>query len=805
MGSRLRLIIPRILTAHPGESPNTMPSLISHRTLFGFTAFTMAVLFALAARPVVSLPLAIAQTAVSEDSFQKQVLPVLERYCFECHTTENPEGGIALDRFDDQVAAVKDGKTWLRVRDALEGHIMPPVDKPQPSLKEWDGIIGWIENDYLAAQCGEQGRPSPVVIRRLNRQEYDNTIRDLLGLDLHLAADFPADDIGFGFDNVGSALNISPVHVEKYLDAAELALDKAIVLPNPDKFSPIELIGLKTYPLPPNAAVEFKHNLKPGRYLAEFSLVRVGIAESVLPPRLLIGFGRDRRTVEAVRVQDETVVYRFWLKVAKGDSQVYVALAPGQAESANVVKPKEIAANVSGDQRYAGDRGLHVDSMVVRGPVPLEPERLPESHRRILFINPEYGDQSRLDCARQVIARFAERAFRRPVQPDEVERILQVYRLAHDRGESYERGVQIALTTMLASPQFLFLVEPEENLKDRPLTEFELASRLSYFLWSSMPDEELFRDARENRLRSQLRRQVVRMLDDPKSDRFVENFAGQWLQLRRLGGVAPDKDLFPNFDEMLRAAMAQETERYFAHVLRKNRSVLELLDSDYTFVNETLARHYGIEGVKGDDFRQVSLGDRRRGGVLTQASVLTLTSNPNRTSPVKRGQWILQQVLGTPPPPPPPDVPKLDESQQAADAGTLRERMQVHRIDPKCASCHQQMDPLGFALENYDAVGRWRTKDGQFPIDPSGELLGGHKFADVQELKQLLGTTATKKFTRNLIKNMLTFGLGRGLEAHDYCTIEEIRKQLSADHYRIQSVIFGIVESQPFQSRGEVK
>jgi hypothetical protein len=326
-----------------------------------------------------------------------------------------------------------------------------------------------------------------------------------------------------------------------------------------------------------------------------------------------------------------------------------------------------------------------------------------------------------------------------------------MFRLAHDRGESYERAVQIALTTTLASPQFLYLAEPDEASEDRPLTEFELASRLSYFLWSSMPDEELFREAREGTLRANLRRQVSRMLADPKSDAFVENFSGQWLQLRRLAGVAPDKDLFPGFDDALRRAMRRETERYFAYVLRNNRSALELLDSDYTFVNETLARHYGIEGVAGDEFRKVALADRRRGGVLTQASVLTLTSNPNRTSPVKRGQWILQQILGTPPPPPPPDVAKLDESREAADAAPLRERLELHRAKPECASCHQQMDPLGFALENYDAVGRWRTADGTFPIDPSGELMGGRKFTDVQEMKKVLGTAATKKFARSLV------------------------------------------------------
>lgn len=362
--------------------------------------------------------------------------------------------------------------------------------------------------------------------------------------------------------------------------------------------------------------------------------------------------------------------------------------------------------------------------------------------------------------------------------------------------------MQIALTTVLASPKFLFLVEPEEAQVDRPLTEFELASRLSYFLWSSMPDDELFREARARTLRTHLRRQVVRMLADPRSDAFVENFSGQWLQLRKLTGVARDKDLFPGFDDTLREAMRQETEQFFAYILRNNRSVLELLDSNYTFVNEALARHYGIAGVTGNAFRKVDLADRRRGGVLTQASVLTLTSNPNRTSPVKRGQWILQQLLGTPPSPPPPDVPKLDESQQAADAATLRERMELHRTKPECATCHQQMDPLGFALENYDAVGRWRTRDGALPIDPSGELIGGRKFSDIRELKQLLGSTSAKKFTRCLIENLLTYGLGRGLEAYDYCTVEEIRQQLAADDYRIHDIVFGIVESRAFQNRG---
>ncbi|MDG3007927.1 DUF1592 domain-containing protein [Paludisphaera mucosa] len=740
-----------------------------------------------------------------DDAYARRVLPLLERYCINCHMEGDAKAGLALDRYDDQAAALKDGKTWLRVLDALDGGTMPPPNKPRPTLAEIETVTGWIEHDYLAAQCGQGRPPAPVVIRRLNRQEYDATIRDLLGLDLKLAATlFPADDVGFGFDNVGSALNVSPVLVEKYLDAAEAALAAAIRPPDVAGFPPVELIGLQTYRLPPDKPVEFAHALKPGRYMVDFSLVRVGVEESVTPPKLVVGLGKDRRTVDAASVQDETVVYRYWLTVVDGDKSAFVTLAPGQAESENVVAPKQVGAAAGGDQRYGGDRGLHVDSMVVRGPVVVDEAGLPESHRRILFAAPDLGDAARLDAARRVIARFADAAFRRPTPADEVDRVMAVFRLADDRGESFERAVQVALTSILASPRFLYLVEPDAGSPgvDRPLDEFELASRLSYFLWSSMPDADLFEQARAGSLRANLREQVARMLDDPKSAAFVANFAGQWLQLRRLEGVAPDPDRFPGFDETLRAAMREETERTFAHVLRENRSILELLDADYTFVNPALAKHYGMEGVEGEGFRRVVLTDGRRGGVLTQASVLTLTSNPNRTSPVKRGQFILQQLLGTPPPPPPPDVPKLDDDKHAGDAVSLRERMERHRADPQCASCHQQMDALGFALENYDAVGRWRASDGEAPVDASGELSGGRAFSDVGGLKNVLRSTASKKFAQCLIKNMLTYALGRGLEPADFCTIEDVRSRLAGDGWRIRNAVLGIVESPAFQNRG---
>jgi hypothetical protein len=743
--------------------------------------------------------------ANGQDAYLNKVAPLLQRYCVECHNDDDAEASIALDAYASQAEAVEDGETWLRVMDALESRAMPPADRPQPTLVELDQIVNWIEKDFLAAQCENQAGTAPVVIRRLNRQEYDNTIRDLLGIDLRLSDSFPMDEIGFGFDNVGSALNISPIHVEKYLDAAERATEAAIVPPDSEGMPPIELIGLKTYPLKRGEPVVFDHSLKPGAYLVDFSLVRVGIAESAPTPRLLVSFGADSRAVEASRVQDETVVYRFWLGVGEGDRQVKVVL-PEQAKTERPdAAGAEIADNVSGDQRYGSDRGLHVDSMVVRGPVVRDPLSLPESHRAILFRAPGWGDAARNAAAREIVTRFADRAFRRPARPDETDRVMAIFALAHDRGESFERAIQIALTTVLVSPQFLYLIEPEDGTENRPLNEFELASRLSYFLWSSMPDERLFAEARAGTLRRNIRAQVVRMLESEKSKALVENFAGQWLQLRKLAGVAPDPNLFPQFDDALRDAMRRETEQYFGHILRTNQSALDLIDSDYAFLNETLAKHYGISGVKGAEFVRVPLGDRRRGGVLTQGSVLTLTSNPNRTSPVKRGQWILQQILGTPPPPPPPEVEKLDESPQSAQAASLRERMESHRANPSCASCHQQMDPLGFALENYDPVGRWRTSDGPYQVDPSGELAGGQAFADISELKRILRTKASKKFARCLIENMLTYALGRGLEPFDYCTVEAIRAQLESDEFRIHAIVFGIVQSDAFQSRGVAK
>lgn len=728
----------------------------------------------------------------------QHLLSFLDEYCIDCHSADAAEAGIVLDGFESADDFFSSGKNLLRVFDVVQTGMMPPDDASQPLLEERIQFGQRIMDELMRGETRRSDVPGGVI-RRLNRQEYDNTIAALIGTRLDLAKDFPPDDIGFGYDNIGSALNISPVHVERYLQAAETAMREAIAVPAPDAFAPVELIGLRTYPLPVDDSVVFEHELSAGRYFVDFSLVRVGVEESIEPPRLLIGLGKDRRTVRAARIQDETVVYRLFLNVRENDGQVFVAISDSDREQA-IAALETVGSNVSGDKRYGNKLGYHVDSMVVRGPLPMAD--LPASHQRIVFCVPTDGDNSRIECGRAVVEKFARSAFRRPPESAEVDQLMQVFRLAIENGESYERATQLTLTAVLVSPQFLFLVEPTNETEDRPLTEHELASRLSYFLWSSMPDEVLMRAAEDGTLRRDLREHAVRMLKDPRSDALVQNFAGQWLQLRNLDGVSPDAELFPSFDDELVKSMRGETETFFAHVLRQNRSALELLDADYTFVDERLARHYGIEGVRGTGFRKVSLAGGTRGGVLTQASILTLTSHHNRTSPVKRGQWILQQLMGTPPPPPPPNVAELDESPQTVKSSSLRERLEVHRSSPECASCHSQMDPLGFGLENFDAIGAWRTFDGDFPIDASGVLPGDRRFNGVSELKSLLQSTAQRRFSWCLIENLLTYALGRSLEPADYVRVEAIRRRLEKNDFRIQEIVFAIIESEAFQRRG---
>lgn len=734
-------------------------------------------------------------------SFQEQVAPLIERYCGRCHSAERPKGSLNLLKYKDEKSVIDDREIWEKVQEAITGGEMPPKDRPQPSAAEAERITHWIEATLSQVECKDTD-PGRVTIRRLNRNEYNNTIRDLVGIDFRPADDFPSDDVGYGFDNIGDVLTIPPILMEKYLAAAEQIASRAITadLPEPPTLTWTGKSDLKGGSphgegriLASNGEVGHRHRFdKAGSY--RLRARAFGQQAGNEPARIaFLVDGREIGRYDVPATENEPGTYEVQDAIDAGDHRIAVAFLN------DYYQPE------ASDPKQRGDRNLVVEALSVVGPTD-PPKNLPESHRRIVFTEPEADGRNRRQVARQVIEKFATRAFRRPLSNEEIDRLLLFDDLAAQNGERFEKGVQLAVTAILCSPNFLFRVEadrrPFKPDQARPLNHYEVASRLSYFLWSSMPDEELLRLARDSKLKDEqvLGDQTRRMLKDPRSRALVENFAGQWLQLRNLRNFSPDPKLFPGIDDTLKAAMQQESELFFEAILAEDRSILEFLDADFTFVNETLARHYGIPGIRGPEFRKVELRDGRRGGIITQASVLSVTSNPSRTSPVKRGKWILEQVLGTPPPPAPPNVPEL-EAQAGTLTGSLRQRMEQHRADPNCATCHERMDPLGFGLENYNAVGAWRDQDGSYPIDASGTLPSGQSFAGPKQLKAIL-LEKKDAFVENLTEKLLTFALGRGLESADRCVVDKIAEAVAADQYKATRLIIAIVTSDPFQRRG---
>jgi hypothetical protein len=499
---------------------------------------------------------------------------------------------------------------------------------------------------------------------------------------------------------------------------------------------------------------------------------------------------KELQVVEVAAEENAPVVYEVPLGLEKGKARLAAAFVNDFYDPDNPDPNRR-------------DRNLVVDYLELQGP--METKTLPPSHERILFRTPKADGSDRQEVLRDVLAKFASRAYRRPATDDELNRLVALTSQIMQDGESYEAAMQIGLEAVLVSPQFLFRIETDKGPPTpggHPLNDWELATRLSYFLWSSMPDDELFELARQGKLHDTavVDAQVRRMLGDAKAKAFVENFAGQWLQLRNLKIVTPDSKLFPRFGDGLREAMRKETELFFEAVLKEDLSILTFLDADFTFVNERLARHYDIPDIKGKEFQRITLGGDKRGGVLTQASVLTITSNPTRTSPVKRGKWVLENILGAPPPPPPPGVEELSEDKDKVLSGTLRQRMEQHRSNPSCASCHQRMDPLGFGFENFDAIGAWRTRDGEFDIDPSGTLPNGKSFQTPKELRAIL-LERRQEFRKCLAEKLLTYALGRGIESYDACAIDRIVNETAGHDDKLQSLILAIVHSDPFQKR----
>jgi hypothetical protein len=735
--------------------------------------------------------------------FNQDLKPFAQQWCVDCHGGDEPSAGMALDTMLDPASLKSQRKLWSKVAAQLKAGAMPPDDAEQPTPEVRQALGQWLEGELNYCDCSVAYNPGRVTIRRLNRTEYNNTIRDLMGIDFQPATDFPADDLGYGFDNIGDVLSISPILLEKYLAAAQQISQRAIQAGDPTEAQIVRAEAEKLssrlrrgsprgeyHVLTSRGHIILDHRFPlDGEYVLRARAFgqQAGNEPARMQARL---DDQELKVFDVEAVADEPAVYEIRTEVTAGEHRFSVGFVndfyqPDDPDPAN------------------RDRNLLVDYLEIEGPFGAEAPPLTEAHRAIIFREPK-DDADQLPAAREILRRFVGRASRRPATEEELTRLTGFVTLAREEGQSFEHGIQLAVQAVLVSPHFLFRIEaqPADAVAgtDYDISEYELASRLSYFLWSSMPDEPLLALAAEGKLRQELGPQVKRMLADPKSAALIENFATQWLQIRRLDEFTPDPERFPKFDDALRQAMQAETVEFFGAIVRDDRSVLDLLDADFTFVNQRLAEHYGIEGIEGDAMQRVAVDPTQRGGILMQGSILTVTSNPTRTAPVKRGKWILEQLLGTSPPPPPPDVPLLEESEEARLTGSLRERFEQHRKNPTCASCHTLMDTLGFGLENYDAIGAWRDRDGEFPIDASGTMPDGVEFATPGELKLILKKDS-EKFVRCLTEKLMTYALGRGIEYYDQCAVNDVTAAVAEDGYRFSRLVVEIVESVPFQKR----
>ncbi len=766
-------------------------------------------------------------------TYNDHVQPFLRKYCVECHGRETHEGEVNFEALKDFSAAVGERKTWERARKMLGDGSMPPADHdPRPTSAESAQLVKWIDQAVFGLDCGRMHDPGHVTIRRLNRTEYNNTIRDLLGVQMRPADDFPSDDVGNGFDNMGDVLSLSPLLLEKYLAAAETV--SSVALFGFDmKRPPAREVDLgkiagkgsarlirrpytrhKQFLLDSFGGVEGKFTCPlTGEYVFAVAAAASQSGSDVAKISVRVDSAKPKNfNVTGDRVFGR---HELRMRLAKGEHTFSAKFLNSETEPLAPSLPGEIQGPRSRFLLRKGQeepknavREVVFDSFELQGPFRIDPyERSLDglATRKAIMEATPGTESSVTERASQILSAFAARAFRRPLRPDEIKPYVELT-LAAAKEDPFDRAIQTGLTAILVSPHFLFRIEqpgsPSEGADPLPIAAYELASRLSYFLWSSMPDEELFRAAADGSLLKQdvLESQVRRMLRDPKSQALVANFAVQWLNLALLDAANPNRKIFKDFDRDLRADMRRETELFFESTVRDDRSILDLLNGRYTFLNERLAKLYGISGVDGEQFRQVSLTGTPRAGVLTQASILTLTSQPTRTSPVKRGKWILETFLGSAPPPPPPDVPELAATEKANPKASLREQLAIHRESSKCAVCHKVMDPLGFGLENFDGIGRWREKEKGRPIDASGELPGGVSFRGPIEL---VGVLARRQdaFRRHLSRTLLTYALGRGLEYYDDCAVDRIVEATREHGDRFSVLVNEIVRSEPFLKR----
>jgi mono/diheme cytochrome c family protein len=806
-----------------------------------------------------------AEDAAGSSRSVEAVEPIFEQYCYGCHGLGEKKGGLALDEFLENEAAPGAPKAWLAVIKNLRSGIMPPAGKPRPAADEARRLEAWIKYEALGIDPKEPD-PGRVTVRRLNRVEYRNTIRDLLGVDFDADSEFPPDDTGHGFDNIGDVLTISPLLLEKYLAAASAIVSQAVpavpkvvaehVVPGgsfrregqeePPKGDAAPASLSYYEPATASAVATAEHD---GRYQVALDLTA--------SERFVDGQNDYNRCRVVFRADGEELLSR---EFARQSNRPFRFAYDRDWKAGPHTLTVEVQP-LTPDEKRVRSLSIRIRSATLRGPMDERYWVRPRDYARFFPRDVPADAEGRRAYAREILGPFAERAFRRPVDDATKDRLAGLVEAVASRdGGTFEAGVGQAMAAVLTSPRFLFreeAVEPGSTGRYAPIDEYSLASRLSYFLWSTMPDAELIRLAGERKLRADLGAQVERMLADKRSEEFFRNFVGQWLQARDVETVIingpavmardqkPDPEaearrnrfralnrkppetlteaektelqqarasLFGSFRRFrefeltgdLRRAMRRETEMSLEYAVREDRPLLDLLDSDYTFLNERLAKAYGIEGVSGDAMRRVTLlPDNPRGGVLTQGTVLTVTSNPDRTSPVKRGLYILDNILGSPPAPPPPNLPALEESGKRASSRTpsVRELMALHRSSPSCTACHAQMDPLGLALENFNALGRWRDVERAGPVDASGKLVSGESFAGVRELKTILVSSHRREFYSCLTEKLLTYALGRGLEPYDVETVDSIVDRIERADGRASALIAGIVESAPFQRR----
>lgn len=790
-------------------------------------------------RARLALPAALAMLAVAACPSSAQQAPpserriLVNRYCTNCHNQKLNTAGLALDKVDVDNPST-DAAVWEKVIGKLRSNAMPPQGLPHPAAHDRENFISYLETsiDHAVALKPNPGR---TVLHRLNRSEYANSIRDLLALEVDAAALLPPDDSGFGFDNIGDVLSVSPMLTERYLSAARkisrIAVGDVTLRPASETFSVDKLLrqddrlsedlpfgsraGLAihyTFPVDGDYAVKIyflrtydgkirgmyeQHDLEVRLNGDRIKQLKVGTplaAPSAAAP------GRGGRP----QPQEDGIEVKFSAKAGPGVLAVTFVKEAGMAES--MLRPKYPVTSYE----YAGDVTVPpgIGSVELRGPYDIRGPGNSPSRERIFVCHPAtVGEEER--CASRILSTVARRAYRRPVTNEDIRPLLAFY--AEGRKKSgFDGGIEMALQRVLVSPDFLFRIErdPATTALATPyrITEFELASRLSFFLWSSIPDDELLDLASRGQLRrpAVLTREVKRMLADSRSKALISNFTGQWLYLRNITLAPVDTYAFPEFDDNLRQAFSSELALFLDSQIREDHSAADLLNADYTFVNERLAQHYGIPNIYGSHFRRVRLTSDERKGLLGKGGILMVTSYADRTSPVKRGKFLLENLLGAPPPPPPPNVPALKDNTVGEKAHTVRERLEEHRSNPACAGCHKIMDPLGFALENFDAVGHWRTTgEDKAPIDASGELVDGTKINGPATLRQAL-LSHRQDFAATVTDKLLTYALGRGTEYYDAAAVRTIVRGATPDDYRWSALILGIVRSTPFQMRMSV-